>query len=595
MKYIGYSLCFAIILLSACDSRISESTITEADREVLEANQEVFAAGIPAALASAIPGVSSVGNVAAGMAVAKLCAKCHGLDGVSARSGAPFIAGFEQDYLIRSMLAYADGSRKHKIMEATVATLSPQDLADVSIYYTQLKTPWKGAIRGEASKQSLRNKKIIAAGKAIAPRCNSCHGPDGNAIKDGLIPSIAGMSMEYFFLALKSYFTGARQHEVMKVFKHSTSDQDIKNLAAYYATRKQKIASHVKKGNPGRGKIAAKICAGCHGYDGNSLNPYMPNLAGQPVEYLVKAIKDYRDGKRHESLMKAPVLHMSNKTITNIAAYYAKQTPHSPLSEDVSTEKGRNPIEDGGRIAASCNSCHGDDGNSEQSGTPNLSGLNVKYLIAATKAYQAGTRQHRLMQKLVSHLSDTDIEKVSYFYATREPVLSIKAPKKGDSAVGLVVSADCVACHGEEGISSDPKTPSLAGQDAAYLVAATRAYASGKRSNETMKSPATAISDKNLWDVAAYYATATPKKPNTFLPEAPEYLIRERCNRCHGQRGFSVVPGTPRLAGQLESYLVVAMQEYQDGTRTSSVMHAMADVLSLLEIKAVAAYYAKQE
>ncbi len=80
----------------------------------------------------------------------------------------------------------------------------------------------------------------------------------------------------------------------------------------------------------------------------------------------------------------------------------------------------------------------------------------------------------------------------------------------------------------------------------------------------------------------------------TWPPESPEFLIKERCDRCHGERGFSTNPGKPRLAGQSEAYLVVAMQEYQDGSRSSQTMHAMADVLSLLEIKAVAAYYARQ-
>lgn len=158
-----------------------------------------------------------------------------------------------------------------------------------------------------------------------------------------------------------------------------------------------------------------------------------------------------------------------------------------------------------------------------------------------------------------------------------------------------MVSAACGTCHGKGGVSSDPNTPSLAGQDAAYLAYATRAYATGERSNDTMKSPAESLNENNILDVAAYYATQRSKKTETFLPEAPEFLIKQRCNRCHGERGFSDSPGTPRLGGQVESYLVMAMQEYQDGRRKHPTMHAMADVLTLLEMKAVAAYYAKQE
>ena len=91
-----------------------------------------------------------------------------------------------------------------------------------------------------------------------------------------------------------------------------------------------------------------------------------------------------------------------------------------------------------------------------------------------------------------------------------------------------------------------------------------------------------------------YFSTQTPQQVVTYLPDNPEQLIAERCNRCHGERGYSNKPGVPRLAGQVESYIVLAMKEYQDGIRKDKAMVAMADVLSLLEIKAIAAYYAKQ-
>lgn len=394
MKHICLSLVLAATLLTGCESREAP------EAPPAEAKQKA----------------KLVGDPEAGKALANSqCASCHGLDGVSARSGAPFIAGVSQGYFINAMLGYSKGSRKNDSMQSIAKALSPTDLADISKYYAQLDTPWKGAIRDKKSEISLANRKSIAAGKAFASRCNSCHGPNGNAVKSDFIPSLAGMSVEYFIPALKSYFSGVRQHEVMKHFKRSTSDTVINNLAAYYATRIPKKAPHSTKGNPGAGKAAARACAGCHGYDGNSLNPYMPNLTGQPVEYLIKAIKDYRDGSRKEAFMRAPVRKLSDKTIINIAAYYAQQTPRSPLLEETATQRDFNPVKDGAKIAASCNSCHGDDGNSKTSGTPSLTGLNVKYLVAAVKAYQDGKRKHVLMQKLVSHLSDTDIEKVSFF------------------------------------------------------------------------------------------------------------------------------------------------------------------------------------
>src|SRR5512143_342255 len=59
-----------------------------------------------------------IGDVAAGKQLAKSCAECHGYDGIKGKEGAPFIAGMPQQYLIRSMLAYDNGSRTATKMHA---------------------------------------------------------------------------------------------------------------------------------------------------------------------------------------------------------------------------------------------------------------------------------------------------------------------------------------------------------------------------------------------------------------------------------------------------------------------------------------------
>ncbi|HEB92667.1 MAG TPA: c-type cytochrome [Gammaproteobacteria bacterium] len=90
--------------------------------------------------------------------------------------------------------------------------------------------------------------------------------------------------------------------------------------------------------------------------------------------------------------MQEPVSHLNDKTIANIAAYHAHQRPETPLSEG-STDSGIfDPLADGAKIAASCNGCHGDRGNSQKAGVPSLTGLHEKYLVASIKVYQQGTR-----------------------------------------------------------------------------------------------------------------------------------------------------------------------------------------------------------
>ncbi len=537
-----------------------------------------------------------VGDVARGKQLAARCAKCHGVDGVSARSGAPFIAGLEQEYLVRSLLAYKAGARQDSSMQEVASSLSALQLADISVWYASLETPWRGSVAGEQSRAILRDKQARAAGQKLAASCNSCHDHAARFRQQQAIPTLAGMPLEYFIPSLKSYFNGQRHDPIMGQFRLALSDKDIYNLGAYYAAQPSAKAPLPTQGNATAGKSAARHCAGCHGYDGNSLNPNVPNLAGQTADYLRKALKQYRDGQRSDELMRQPIKNLSDTTIADLAAYYALQQPESPLHKEINAPQAFNPLPEGKKIAASCDSCHGNNGNSSTPGTPNLSGLSVQYLVSATQAYQSGQRPHKGMQQMVSYLSDTDIERVAYHYAMQPPRPKPQ-PKVAseDIAAGEKLSSACTVCHGELGISKEPvTTPSLAGQNAAYIIDATQAYGNGKRQSDKMNKVAAEIKTAELQQIAAWFATQTPAQVETWLPEEPAIIVAKKCSHCHGDRGFSTTPGVPRLAGQSEPYIIQAVKQYQQGTRKDAEMEAMAHGLSLIEIKAIAAYYAKQ-
>lgn len=71
-------------------------------------------------------------------------------------------------------------------------------------------------------------------------------------------------------------------------------------------------------------KIKAKtVCAGCHGPNGISTNPLWPNLAGQKDQYLIKAMKEYRDGARPDPNMAALAQGLTDDEIASLAAFYA--------------------------------------------------------------------------------------------------------------------------------------------------------------------------------------------------------------------------------------------------------------------------------
>jgi len=583
MKGLIGLMLLAVIALAGCDNSDEHKEVAEKVKRAIDKS---------ASPAKPI----AVGDAEAGKVIAGRCAHCHGIDGVLANMGAPFIAGISQDYMVGAMLAYADGSRNNEQMKLIVNELKqkPELIANVSAYYASLKTPWKGSNVGNAPDSIVSlSQKAINAGASIASGCNNCHGEKRRTNENEIIPVLAAMTPEYFISSLKSYFSGKRDHRVMKIFRKSTKEHEIKQLAAYYAVQKPFKLTYKSKGDARAGEHDAGMCAGCHSIDGNALNPNIPSLAGQPAEYLAKAMKDYRDGRRGDPMMADVIRNIQDETIVNLAAYYSSQHLESPLHRAGMDYAKFDPVAEGAKIAGSCGGCHGKNGNSVKAGIPSLTGLNVKYLVSATRDYRDGVRKNSVMKGMVGTLSDTDIEKVAFYYATQPPISSKKVPK-ADLAAGEKISSGCTSCHGEGGVSATPGTPSLAGQDGDYLASASRDYAKGVRSNETMSGPAMGLKPKDIVDVAGYFSSLRAAKPDTVLPLPPQLSIAQKCSRCHGENGRSTVPGIPSLAGQSEAYLLLAMKEYQEETRKQHMMNAMSELLSLVEMKAIAAYYARQ-
>lgn len=82
------------------------------------------------------------------------------------------------------------------------------------------------------------------------------------------------------------------------------------------------IAGH---GDAAAGEAKSKVCAGCHGKDGNSVAVTNPSLAGQNRNYLVQALKDYRAGKRKNPIMNGFAGSLKDDDIADLAAYFSSQ------------------------------------------------------------------------------------------------------------------------------------------------------------------------------------------------------------------------------------------------------------------------------
>lgn len=340
------------------------------------------------------------------------------------------------------------------------------------------------------------------------------------------------------------------------------------------------------------GRRVAKTCERCHGAYGISAIKGVPHVAGQRPAYLYNKLRAYQTGGRHDPAMEASVKYLSDDALVNVAAYYASLEPAQPRTSGKAPPPAPpNPVAAGKATAATCGGCHGEDGVTKTPGTPSLVGFYPKYFIEAVKSYASGHRKNDMM-KAMAGISDADLRNVALYYALEKPKRA-QTPNPGDQAAGKKASADCAGCHGEAGVSTNPANPSLAGQDATYLLAALKAYKNGSRTEGTMKNAVAALDEPTMKNLAAYFAAQQPQAPKVVKPLSTA-AWSQRCNRCHGVDGNSTDVRIPALAAQRADYLDKVLHDYRAGKRKDSIMDAMTSTLSDADIDGLAAYYSRK-
>lgn len=359
---------------------------------------------------------------------------------------------------------------------------------------------------------------------------------------------------------------------------------DDEDLRAVYATPVE-----IAEGK----RIAEGTCARCHGANGISATKGVPHLAGQRAAYLHLQLRAYRQSARVQGAMTGIVRYLSDDALVKVAAYYAsleppRQAPPAPKGAPAKPDA----VQVGKAAAAACGGCHGEAGVSAMPGTPSLVALDPKYFAGAMQAYKSGQRANDMMKGMAAGVSDSDVANIALFYALQKPARA-KSPAQGNPAAGKKAAATCGACHGDTGVSGNPATPSLAGQDAQYLAAAVQAYKSGARKDESMKGPASEVGEGAIKDIAAYYASQQPQALNVRRPLTVSEWT-DRCDRCHGTNGNSTDPMIPRLAAQRADWLETVLHAYRTGARKSVAMSAMTALLTEDDVKELAAHYARQ-
>ncbi|MES2683313.1 MAG: c-type cytochrome [Pseudomonadota bacterium] len=185
------------------------------------------------------------------------------------------------------------------------------------------------------------------------------------------------------------------------------------------------------------------------------------------------------------------------------------------------------------------------------------------------------------------------------------------APIKGDAAAGATKSGTCVACHGVGGNGIiNPEWPKLAAQHPAYTAAQLKHFKAGERKNAVMMGQAALLSEQDMADIAAHFATlkAVPGVASKDSIKIGEKLYRAgdaprglpACAACHGPTGAGNPTSMyPRIGGQNAAYTANQLNSYKkgkDGERGAGkhalIMSAVATKLTDAEIAALASYVA---
>lgn len=156
-----------------------------------------------------------------------------------------------------------------------------------------------------------------------------------------------------------------------------------------------------------------------------------------------------------------------------------------------------------------CEGCHSIPGYTNTYPTyhvPRLGGQHAEYLVAALKSYQDGSRKHGSMKGNAEGLSAEDMADIAA-YASKFRGMNASLPVTGNPVAGKTKAAACTSCHTEDGNTENPMFPRLAGQYESYLIRALKEYKSGERSNPMMMGFAFTLSEEDMRDVAAYYAS----------------------------------------------------------------------------------------
>lgn len=185
---------------------------------------------------------------------------------------------------------------------------------------------------GSVSAQTAPAAPDLAKGQATAAVCSACHAADGSR-GSAAIPIIQAQHPDYLVKQLREFKAGKRQNPIMQGIAASLSDDDMRNVSAFYASKQPKpgFARNKELATAGmrayKGGIADRqipACTGCHGPTGGGIPAQFPKLAGQHADYTEAQLLAFRaDTRRNNAIMTAVAAKLNDREIKALADYLA--------------------------------------------------------------------------------------------------------------------------------------------------------------------------------------------------------------------------------------------------------------------------------
>ena len=181
-------------------------------------------------------------------------------------------------------------------------------------------------------------------------------------------------------------------------------------------------------------------------------------------------------------------------------------------------------------------------------------------------------------------------------------LLATADPARGEA---LAKESKCAKCHGDAGVSDDPEDTNIAGLSASYMYKQLKDYQEGNRDDRDMLKKTRDLDDRQLADLAAWFASQEPAPVAADRNTDPAILrlvyhgdptrLLKACASCHGRDGRGGQFDHPALTGQYPEYFIYTLTEFKEEDRTNDIYSRMRHVAAALteeEIEALAGYYA---